>query len=82
VRLTSIFVWAENCHLQQILTLLANLDAIVQLQSGRKHLSDSFPYFGMDEFTDYAGNTNSGKSKSGFRRVLADLSPKWIKAFS
>jgi len=55
-RLGSIFVWAENCHLSQIGTLLANLDTLVQLESGKEHLSDRFSNADLDVATSYSGN--------------------------
>ncbi len=79
-RLSSIFVWAENCHLQQIGTLLTNLDALVQLESGREHLSDRFSSADMDLFTTYGENMSPGRSKLGaFKNVLAQVSPRWIR---
>ncbi|KIW68202.1 hypothetical protein PV04_04163 [Phialophora macrospora] len=79
-RLTSIFVWAENCHLQQIFTLLANLDAIVRLDTGREHLSDGFPSAELDGAMSVNGSLSPGWSKLGaIRSVLAQVSPKWIR---
>ena len=79
-RLSSIFVWAENCQLPQIFTLLTNLDALVQLQSGVKHLSDNFPSFELDRVTGYGESPTPGRSKFGvMRSVLAQVSPKWIR---
>ncbi|OQU96913.1 hypothetical protein CLAIMM_02927 [Cladophialophora immunda] len=80
-RLGSIFVWAENCHLQQISTLLENLDALVQLEQGKEHLSDSFPHETMDIVTSSPGNLSPPRRKLGsIRNVLAEISPKWIRA--
>ncbi|KIX99470.1 uncharacterized protein Z520_05046 [Fonsecaea multimorphosa CBS 102226] len=85
-RLCSIFVWAENCQLQQIFTLLATLDALVQLESGREYLSDSFPHESMDTYTAPATSPGSGSLSPARRKlgtiksVLADLSPKWLRA--
>jgi hypothetical protein len=79
-RLSSIFVWAENCHLQHIFTLLTNLDALVQLESGRKHLSDGFPSLDLDPATSYRESLSPGRSKFGvIKSVLAQVSPKWIR---
>ncbi|OCT45715.1 hypothetical protein CLCR_01601 [Cladophialophora carrionii] len=79
-RLSSIFVWAENCHLQQIVTLLANLDALVQLDSGREHLSDGFPNADLDGATGFDGSLTPGRSKLGaIKTVLAQVSPRWIR---
>ncbi|OAP64610.1 hypothetical protein AYL99_00582 [Fonsecaea erecta] len=80
-RLGSIFVWAENCHLPQILTLLQTLDALVLLDSGREYVSDSFPHDTMDTFTNPSGNVSPARSKLGvIKSVLADISPKWLRA--
>lgn len=77
-RLCSIFVWAENSHLQQIVTLLANLDAMVQFESGKEHVSDAYPSAEMDGVTNYAGNLSPGRSKlRAIKNVL--ISPKWIR---
>ena len=79
-RLSSIFVWAENCHLQRIGTLLANLDALVQLESGREHLSDRFTNADLDAFTTYGENMSPGRSKLGaIKNVWAQVSPRWIR---
>ena len=80
-RLGSIFVWAENCHLPQVYTFLANLDALVQLESGREHLSDMFSSLEMDASTSYGGSMSPGRWKLGaIKSVLSELSPKWIRA--
>ncbi|KAJ9604757.1 hypothetical protein H2200_010871 [Cladophialophora chaetospira] len=79
-RLGSIFIWAENCRLQQIGTLLANLDALVQLESGREHLSDRFTNPDLDMATSYGESLSPGRSKFGvIKNVLTQVSPRWIR---
>ena len=81
VRLCSIFVWAENCHLQQIFTLLANLDALVQLETRREYISGIFPSIEMDGVADFYGSMSAGRRKRGIiKSVISDLSPRWIRA--
>ncbi|EXJ69896.1 uncharacterized protein A1O5_06969 [Cladophialophora psammophila CBS 110553] len=80
-RLGSIFVWAENCHLQQIFTLLETLDALVQLEPAREYLSDSFPHGSMDAVTGSPSNQSPTRRKlETIKSVLVELSPKWIRA--
>ncbi|KIW92680.1 uncharacterized protein Z519_06527 [Cladophialophora bantiana CBS 173.52] len=80
-RLGSIFVWAENCRLQQIFTLLETLDALVQLEPAREYLSDSFPHGSMDAVTSSPGNQSPARRKlETIKSVLVELSPKWIRA--
>ncbi|OAG45346.1 hypothetical protein AYO21_00694 [Fonsecaea monophora] len=80
-RLVSLFVWAENSHLQQIFTLLEALDALVRLEPGREYLSDSFPHESMDTVTSTQGHVSPGKTKFEMvKSVLAEISPKWIRA--
>jgi hypothetical protein len=80
-RLTSIFVWAENCHLQQIFTLLANLDALVRLDSGREHPTDGFPSMELGGAMSFNGSLSPGRSKLGaIKSVLAQVSPRWIRS--
>lgn len=79
-RLGSIFVWAENCRLQQIGTLLDNLDALVQLESGREHVSDRFSNTDLDVATTYDDSLSPERSKYGiFKNALTQVSPKWIR---
>ena len=78
-RLGSIFIWAENSHMQNVFTLLSNLDALVQLESGRRHLSDGFPSPQLDAATGF-GALSPARSKFGvIKDVLAQVSPKWIR---
>lgn len=79
-RLGSIFIWAENCRFQSIFTLLQDLDKLVKLES-RDFASDAFEIENLHRpnRATSSGSLSPRRRFSGFKSILADLSPKWIK---
>lgn len=84
-RLTSICVWAENSRLPAIVDLLENLDGLVQLESQRQFVSDTFvnrdlsPALGLGYGGSPDGSISPPKRFGGFKSVMRDISPRWLR---
>lgn len=87
-RLVSICVWADNIRLPAIVDLLENLDRLVKLESQREFVSDAFVNQGLSSIlgAGYAGSAigsiSPPKRFEGFKSVMRDISPRWLKVHS
>lgn len=79
-RIGSICVWAENCRLPSILDLLESFNNVVQLES-RDFVSDAFVNENLERVNGCSsGSLGAGRKRfGGFKSVLAELSPRWIR---
>jgi hypothetical protein len=80
-RLSSIFIWAENTRLPNVMDLLANLDDLVKLED-KDHLSDAFTNQNLIVPThgDRTYGTLSPKKRSlSFKAIFSQFSPTWIR---
>ena len=89
-RLTSIFIWGVNIRLPAIVDLLENLDGLVKLESQREFVSDTFLNHDlssvMSDGYSYAGSGMGSisplKRFAGFKSVVRDISPRWMKVYA
>lgn len=87
-RLISICVWADNIRLPAIVDLLENLDELVKLESRREFVSDTFVNQDLSSVvgTGYGGSAigsiSPPKRFGGFKSVMKDISPRWLRVHS
>lgn len=85
-RLISICVWADNIRLPAIVDLLENLDELVKLESKRDFVSDAFVNqdlssgVGIGYAGGAIGSISPPKRFGGFKSVMRDISPRWLRA--